>query len=294
MSRSKINLGLKGLKVDELVDIFTKIENRERAEEVKEILVDAVNILCLNFDNFKANKKSIKETVNVFANQFTEYHNYYGMLLSGEYSGFISDDLKLENLYIYLAIIASLNSSDSEEYSLMKAEACYKSKFIELFYAIDYLTQINFGFQEIASIIDRYLEENMYVSSMDKYLNETTKNFNIDGLYYIMKSEIKGILIDRITNEAKETKEEYVDGSMIKKVSIFKSIEMISEAYGSVIAKTIIYKTLDKKQRVSDRKDVVVCGNDLAKEYFVRLTDEEIQMKNLKDIFSFEDEDDRW
>lgn len=281
MSR-ELNLGLTVLRGKNLGEIFTTVTLYDERKEVSEILSDAVYILSLNSLPNNVSKVTIKKVVDEFINMYEKNTTLFNSMLSKEYySGSIEKAYeKLCKNLLVISILETGTFKNFEDNSLNKAEACAKSKFIELFYGLKYLTSIDCGLEEIGTIASKYADNDKLETSLENYLNTKVKNFNLKGLHYIMKHEFKTLIINQILNESIIVKEKYATGSLTTISSIHTALEVIAEAYGSILAKVKIVKTLNsRKERVSDKIDYCVqplgdldnCYLEEGKEYFNEL-----------------------
>lgn len=290
---TKINLGLGALRNVNLVEVF-KSGDVSRIEEVKEILVDAINILSLNDDYIKANKVFIRTVVNNFAIQCETYSEYYNLLISSEYSG-LNKESTYENICKYLHMIASLYQRENEGYYDF-VELASKDNFVKLYASLEHLKQVR-AFEEVAEILNKFIKDDTFESEEEGYIDETNKNFNLDAILYIVKNEVKGILIDLILNNANKCAQSYKDTeSGIRKGNIYLSIDTICDAYSEVYTVCKVYKSISKRSvRVSDKKNIVIDNLNFKSIYLNHLNiNEDRVYDNLREIFKDEGDNDRW
>lgn len=108
-----------------------------------------------------------------------------------------------------------------------------------------------------------------------------------------MKHEFKTLIINQILNESIIVKEKYATGSLTTISSIHTALEVIAEAYGSILAKVKIVKTLNsRKERVSDKIDYCVQPlGDLDNSY---LEEGKEYFNELHEIFTTKENYNEW
>ena len=108
-----------------------------------------------------------------------------------------------------------------------------------------------------------------------------------------MKQEYKAQIINQILMNSIIVKEKYSKGSLSEVSSIHASLEVIADAYASVITKCNIVKALNSRdERVSDR--INYCVQPLSEIDIEYLEKEDKYFKKLISLFSNEDDNDRW
>lgn len=292
MSREKINLGLGNLGEMDLVEVF-KTGEAEKVEEVKEILVDAINILQLNDDYIKASKSSIRKVVDNFAKQCINFYEYYKLLTSKEYSTTYKT-YTYEDICTYLQMIASLTQRGNEGYYDV-VELASKSKFVEFYVSAEYLKEVG-AFTESGVILNDFMnKENDFTKTEDRYVNETTKNFNLNAISYIMKSKVKGAIIDTLNYALQKCSDVYRATDIEVKANILHSLNIICDAHADVYVKVRIVKAFNKRdERISDKRNVCITNLNFKDTYLEKVSTNKDVSRELREIFKDEGDDDRW
>ena len=289
---TKINLGLGNLREMDLVEVFKNGEV-ERVEEVKEILIDAINILQLNDDYIRANKSSIRKVVNNFAIQCVNFNEYYKLLTSTDYTG-TSKIYTYEDICIYLQMIASLTERGKEGYYDV-VELASKSKFVEMYLSLEYLKEVN-AFTEVAVILNNFItKENELTEDEDRYVTETKKNFNLDAISYIMKTKIKGAMIETLNYSLQKCSDVFKEANIEVKSNILHSLNVITDAYADVYVNTKICSIFNKRDEcISDKRNCCITNLNFKNLYLKKVSRDKDIIQELREVFKDEGEDNRW
>jgi uncharacterized membrane protein (UPF0182 family) len=187
--------------------------------------------------------------------------------------------------FLFFAIFSQLNIIKGNKSYYDNVELASKSKFIEFYLSVAYINQLDVT-NEVSNILNNFIIEDNFTSKEDKYIKETSKNFNLDAVTYIIKTEFRGALINRLNYNMSKLSEIYRTADDETTANILHSIYTICDGYADVYVTCKMYKILNARtERISDKNNSCISTSDFKTIYLERLEDDSELFNNLRNVF---------
>lgn len=280
---SKINLMVEGMNVCNFPVMFNEDFDGAEAVDVRERLVDAVNVLAV-LNDMKVKKTDIQETVYSFAAMCGAYPTIFKKIFSKKYTFCNKEIKRAEILVKHLLLIASAKSSGNQ---LEMMEAAAKDGFTRIYQVLSYLNNRNNKLpKEMNICLSECLNDDFISESVDKYFPQDVKRLCIDGILFTASSELEGKIINEFCKSKNEILgKEFQEADVIDKSSIIKGITEISKCVTECVIKEYLVDYCKNINCTTKNDYSIALEVYIPNNYF---TDIE------KELVTKVDDDDRW